>query len=456
MPWRLPPPLLGLFLLLTGPAQPVAVAGAAEDYQPRVDYGAVLEDKGVILHGVGQNERYALADYLAQVDEATTPLLWMDYHAIHPGQDAEDIRELVAELAGVRDGMPNDLRFQLGLSFKDRDEHPRVAEAIAAGELDGYITALGDALATLERPIYARIGYEANGFWNKYRPESYPAAFRRVAGILRARIPDFASVWCVHPLTGIEKVMAYDPGDEAADWWSIDLFEPKFIGNATTRRYLELAHERGKPVMIGESTPTKIGVHAADAWQRWYEPYFELIRRSPGIKAICYINRNWRYNSLADWGDSRIGAVPAIRSRWQAEIATPIYRHANGERHGRLVALVADGDAASLTVDQEGLSMVFSGLPAAASHLALNLAVDPRKRGEPVELVVTSGAETVRETVKPDNGYRLEILTLPLTTAEGGSLSLRLSCSRPLRIDGHAVGGAGVPPTLVLVAPADR
>ncbi|MFW5752587.1 MAG: hypothetical protein ACOCYV_00910 [Planctomycetota bacterium] len=449
-------PPLALSLLLIGLSFLAVAATAAEDYQPRVDYGAVLEEAGVILHGVGQNERYALVDYLAQVDEATTPLLWMDYHAIHPEQNAEDIRELVAELTGVRDGMPDDLRFQLGLSFKDRDEHPRVAEAIAAGELDDYIAALGDALATLERPIYARIGYEANGHWNKYRAKSYPAAFRRIAGILRARIPVFASVWCIHPGTNIDRVMAFDPGDEAADWWSVDLFEPKLIGNKTTRRYLELAHERGKPVMIGESTPTRIGVHAKDAWQRWYEPYFELIRRSPGIKAICYINRNWRYNNLADWGDTRIGAVPAIREGWQAEIAMPIYRHASGDRDSRLVAVVAAGADEALNVDADGLVLTFEDLPAGATHLALNLAVDPQQDGERFDLTVTSPTQAVGESVKPKNGYRLETILLTQTAPEDGTLSLRLSSPRPLRIDGPGAGTDGVPPTLVLVAPADR
>ena len=288
--------------------------------------------------------------------------------------------------------------------------------------------------------------------------EAAPRHRQALLGIEAEAIPDPRELlaiisWALAALPGSPESEA--PPD-ARFRWILDFVRATLPYHLSNAQLAELAHERGKPVMIGESTPTKIGVHADKVWQRWYVPYFDLIRRNPGIKAICYINRNWRYNNLSDWLDSRIGAVPTIRNNWQAEIATPIYRHASGERGGRLVTRVAHGDAASLTIDQEGLNLVFEDLPAAASHLALNIAVDPRSGGEPVELVVSSGTQTVRETVKPDNGYRLETFALPATTAKGGSLCLHLSCSRPLRIDGPAVGGDGVPPTVVLIAHADR
>ena len=148
---------------------------------------------------------------------------------------------------------------------------------VAAGLHDEQIENLVKSLRVYGRPVFLRIGYEFNGQWNGYEPEeSFVSAWRRIVDAVRA------------------------------------------------------AAEQGKTVMIGVSTSRRVGVRdGAESWERWYAPYFELIRSQPGIKAFCYINRNWASFSMwSDWGDCRIEENPVVLERFHAEMSSPFYKHA--------------------------------------------------------------------------------------------------------------------------------
>lgn len=77
----------------------------------------------------------------------------------------------------------------------------------------------------LGRPAFVRIGYEFNGRWNGYVPETYIPAWRRVVAAMRAhRLDDVAAVWCyASDIRNLPDLMDWYPGDEWVDWWSIDL-----------------------------------------------------------------------------------------------------------------------------------------------------------------------------------------------------------------------------------------
>jgi len=129
----------------------------------------------------------------------------------------------------------------------------------------------------------------------------------------------------------------HDPvaDDPYIDWWSIDLFEPKYIDPANQANYaktiefLERAHAAGYPVMIGESTPQGVGTGEGEKrWDRWFAHFFRLIRDYPGIKAFIYINRNWEASWLPDWGEARIEVDPVVRERIREELDSPLYLHA--------------------------------------------------------------------------------------------------------------------------------
>ena len=62
------------------------------------------------------------------------------------------------------------------------------SENIVAGHYDDALSILTSHLASLApRKVFLRIGYEFDGPWNCYQPDSYKAAFRKIASALQAK-----------------------------------------------------------------------------------------------------------------------------------------------------------------------------------------------------------------------------------------------------------------------------
>ena len=317
---------------------------------PRVNFGAKFELADRVIHGAGQSEEYALADYAAALPPEQFPRLHMAY--VQANADAaRRERSIGARLRGMARYYPPEFGFQIGVSMTSGGQS--YAAEVARGDHDAAIDAIARALDSLGRDVFVRVGYEANGFWNAYEPVSYVAAYRRVVDRMRAISDRFAFVWCVHPIDGLGRLLQYEPGDAYADWWAIDLFQPRFVRSATTGAFLDEALARGKPVMIGESTPTEVGVGRGDeSYEAWYAPFFEVIHANPGVKAFCYINRNWTYvSSLPDWGNGLIATDAVVLRRYREEMGRDLYAHLPLEgRH--LTAMV--GAADRVTVSSTG------------------------------------------------------------------------------------------------------
>jgi hypothetical protein len=307
----------------------------------RLDSGRKLEPSGnVVLHGAGQSPE-AFRSYYAAVG-GNKPLLYMSYVSF---QD-----DLPAYFATLRDELrsytSSSLIPQIGLYMNGGglDEHPvpPYDEAVAAGLYDTQIAELCAGLKSLACPVFLRIGFEFNGPWNGYRPESFKRAWIRIVEALRREgLDEVATVWCYCPLPsrreqpwGVDRdYEAFYPGDDVVDWWSIDLFEVADFYIDNTRWFMEDATQRQFPVMIGEATPRKVGVNEGEtAWQKWFRPFFDFIYSQPTVKAFCYINWNWtQYPQFHDWGDARIEANETVLRYYQAELANEWYRHAEGE-----------------------------------------------------------------------------------------------------------------------------
>lgn len=311
-----------LFALLSAFLSP---ALSQSPYAPRHNYGAKFEPADQIIHGAGQNEELALALYADTLPRDLFPALFMTY--IPSRADLDRRQRTMRELRDLQDYYPDSLAIQVGMSMSSGGQG--YTQAIIDGEHDESIDAIARGLDSLDRQIFVRIGYEANGFWNGYDAATYPQAFRHVAERLTAVSDRIAIVWCTHPITSFEDMMTYYPGDEVVDWWAIDLFQRNFIENAATANFLAEAHARRKPVMIGESTPTMTGVGAGDqSWNDWYEPFFAAVRENAGIKAICYINRDWAaVSSLADWENSLLHDDTVVLRRYIDEVSDPVYLH---------------------------------------------------------------------------------------------------------------------------------
>lgn len=325
---------------------------SAGEYLARHEYGALHEPVGAVLHGAGQSEELAFAHYTQAVGAPRLPCLTMFY--TRANRTVEDQRQRMESLARHLAALPAEVGLQLGLAFSQNGVSH--ASAVTAGDHDASLRVLAEGLAALNRPVLVRIGYEANGFWNGYSPSNYPAAFRHIAGILRAEAANVATVWCTHPVDSLSRMLQFHPGDEWVDWWSIDLFEPGFLSSRNTADFLAEAHRRGRPVLIGESTPREVGVHAADAWDRWFEPYFRLIRQNPGIKGFCYINRQWdNFSSYSGWRDSRLEANRAVADLYRQEMDSPLYRHAPPHASRRVFPLAPRQDGTAGTTSADGL-----------------------------------------------------------------------------------------------------
>lgn len=294
-------------------------------YSTRTDFNARLEPDNKIISGAGQS-RKAFKNYTTVMDSTTQPVLYMTYTDLK-GKKFKDY-----------DFISNECKQyswfiipQIGLSMtKDGSPEKHYEDEVAAGKHDTSITALCKALEHLNRPVFLRIGYEFNGHWNGYHPSTYKKAFMRITDSLRKyELNQVATIWCASPDGKAKQFMKYYPGDEYVDWWSVDIFGVDHFTDTLTHRFLDSAYKHQKPVMIGESTPRKVGVRQGDSsWNQWFKPYFELIQNHSHIKAFSYINWNWsKYERWDDWGDCRLGQDSTVARKFLRELQSNIYMH---------------------------------------------------------------------------------------------------------------------------------
>jgi len=283
---------------------------------------------GRVLHGAGQS-REAFARYVETVGPGK-PVLHMSYVGLRePERVTAFFARLSADLARYE---PHHLIPQIGVSMTAEGSRPnRYEHRVAAGELDASLDALVDGLRALGRPAFLRLGYEFNGQWNGYVPDAYKEAWRRVAGALRAAgLAEVALVWCWTPDGRDREFMSFYPGDEWVDWWAVDIFNRVHFDDGHVEAFMREARRRRFPVMLGETTPRKVGVLEGErSWDLWFRPFTAFVRRHPHLKAISYISEDWaRYPRWKDWGDARPWREPTVLRRWTEELADPRYVHA--------------------------------------------------------------------------------------------------------------------------------
>ena len=354
-----------------------APAFAQSEYLPRNNYGRKFEPVDGILHGAGQTyyqdgfsrscgfgsclsegaERYV--DVLG-TDRA--PLLFMDYNNSTSENNPAWYAGLKSRIEAFETQYNRQLVPQLGTWSPSN-------EILNSTQIDNIV----NGLASLERPVFYRATYEANGPWFGHSPSSYITNFRNLSNAIRAADLPVAMVWNVVVGDGGNysqwegfgtTVEDFYPGDEYVDWWSFNVFGNVTFGDFWDNevgQFLDAADEAGFPVLIGEATPQFTGGEDASDWADWYEPFFDRIKNSPGIKAHTYINWDWGQTNPVDnwtnWGDASLeNAHPTVRQNYIDELSDPIYVHSDAV----LPALFSDNfDPADFnqdgTVDQGDL-----------------------------------------------------------------------------------------------------
>ncbi len=256
----------------------------------------------------------------------TPPISYVLYYSLldsrfTPAEKQAVLRGLLATYAGIP---------FLGLSYTSTNPDGSSTghdDEVAAGQFDAEIRQIAAILADEDRPVFFRPGFEFNGVWNNYSPESYVAAFRRIHDLfLEEGAEDVIFVWNYHPAGNVAPYMEFYPGDAFVDWWGVNLFGRAFVAPqaGNVQAFIANARARGKPVMIPESIPHKFfDMQSLETWDEWFAPYFGLI--ADGVKAFCYSNRDYtKIPAWADWGDLRI-EKSVLKPLWAAEIAKPQY-----------------------------------------------------------------------------------------------------------------------------------
>jgi hypothetical protein len=226
---------------------------------------------------------------------------------------------------------------------------------IAAGDGDGYLLSLSDAIAKHGNPVYIRLLPEMNNANNAYSADTmggsprgaayshkaFIAAWRRVVTIMRGgsvsainaklatldqppvkgiaatgtiAVSPIAFVWCPEtagtPNVASESAASYWPGSAYVDWVGTDFYSafPNFAG--LQRFYKEFP---GKPFVFAE-------------WAMWQndsasfvDDFFSFIKRHPRVKMILY---NQGYGSSSPL---RLSKYPAAQSAIRAEVASARY-----------------------------------------------------------------------------------------------------------------------------------
>ncbi len=292
----------------------------------REDYGRRLEPYGhAILHGAGQSQE-EFASYCNTMNPMK-PIIYMTYFGLK-GNAALFFQKLEANLHSI--GMDEAI-LQIGLSMtKDGSPEMHYEHEVAAGVYDEQIATFCRELKKWGRPVFIRLGYECNGHWNGYEPDSYIKAWRRFSDALQiCGVRNAALVWCCSADGSNKDFMSLYPGDSYVDWWSIDCFAAEHFTNPDVLLFMDQARKHRYPVMIGECTPRRVGVlQGEDSWNRWFAPYFEFLATQPGIKASCYISWDWSgYPQWSDWGNGRISDNDDVRQRYREAMSTPAFIH---------------------------------------------------------------------------------------------------------------------------------
>ena len=290
-----------------------------EKFEPRGNY---------VLHGAGQSQEQFKKYW--DVMENKKPLIYMEYIRFN------EVKEKLIEKLKKMKEISGNLCLQLGLNLKPRNDVEKSRE-ISEGLYDEDLLFLIDELKRLKNPVFLRIGYECNDATHNYDPQGYVAAWKHVVILFRKEnVNNVAFVWncCTAFTRDINELMKYYPGDKYVNWFSDDLFGVKHFTeknnpNIITQKFLDEALKHKKPVMIGESTPAKIGVNKGEkSWNEWFKPYFKWIEDHPIIKAFCYINWDWGKDwKQPEWLNGRIEEDKEVLKKYLDELSKEKYVH---------------------------------------------------------------------------------------------------------------------------------
>jgi hypothetical protein len=230
--------------------------------------------------------------------------------------------------------------------------------------MDANVDKLIDELQSFNRPVFLRIGYEADANFNGHDPVKYKAAWRKIVERIRAKnATRIATVWQVLGVCGTSATLNnrptedWYPGDDIVDWTGLSWFRDQPTCTVNDLR----TNHPSKPIMIAEWAPAAYAIAdgtynpslltagplraktGTEIWDEKFKTDFEFIAANKDyVRAVSYINQDWKayktwqcngavtagIASCGDgvyWGDTRVEANPTIKANWLTAIADPQY-----------------------------------------------------------------------------------------------------------------------------------
>ncbi len=200
---------------------------------------------------------------------------------------------------------------------------------ITEGKFDADLKKIAALIQSFHRTTFVRLAQEFNGSWNGYHQVYFANAFPSIVNLFKEQgVTNAVYMWNYMPQAQPFPYLDWYPGDDAVDWWSVDVFAEHFkqpAANAELKKFLADAKAHGKPVIIPESGPSTLGTTDISVWDAWFKPYFELINADTNIKGFCYSNEDFtKTTSGIGWKDVELQNSP-VKPLYQAELVKPQY-----------------------------------------------------------------------------------------------------------------------------------
>lgn len=288
------------------------------------------DGKVLFISGQGQGTNEAL-DYIRATGRV--PAGFMLYTSV---QDTSGLDKPGVEYSGANYGKffvdrYSNTTLQIGLWMSG------ATREIVEGVYDENIDFLSKWIKASGLPVYLRIGYEFDWQDLNYDPVEYTNAYRYIVDRMRKKgVSNVAFVW--HSFGKVREIplSAWYPGDDYVDWCGLTYFAQ---GAVEMKRMVNFAKQKGKPVMLAETTPYGIGVLDGEkSWKAWFAPLFKFIRAN-GVKALCYINADWdkvpQFRGQG-WGNSRVQDNAFVLEQWQKEMDSGSFLFSSPELYQQL------------------------------------------------------------------------------------------------------------------------
>jgi len=284
-----------------------------------------------VIHGAGQSPEQ-FKRYWDAV-EKYKPAIYMVYNRIN------NIKEKFSRKIKEAKKISPALILQIGLNLNVK-EFGDQCKQVQKGKYDEEIFELIKNIKGYKKPVFLRIGYEFNNPSHDYSPDNFISAWKHIVNLFKKqKCENVAFVWCActafdSRFKSVARIMEYYPGDEYVDWFGNDLFGVKHFKDSqdvVTEAFTKEAEKHRKPLMIGESSPAKVGVDKGkESWNEWFNPYFKWIKDHPVVKAFCYINWDWGKDwKQPEWLNGRIEENEEVRKRYVKELSNKKYLHLN-------------------------------------------------------------------------------------------------------------------------------